>query len=77
MMSKDEALHKAERHFSQLKKLVEQAIDEGWRIDQVERATFAELLDMGFSLLWAIKGVRTHCLQESKGSGGIKTVRTH
>ena len=53
IMSKQEALHKAERHFSQLKKLVEQAIDEGWRVDQLERTTFTEMLDMGYSLLTA------------------------
>jgi len=28
MMSKEQAMHKAERHFSQLEKLVERAIDE-------------------------------------------------
>lgn len=53
MMSKQEALHKAERHFSQLMKLVEQAIDEKWRVDQLERTTFTEMLEMGFSLLTA------------------------
>src|SRR5438128_2339993 len=51
MMSKEQALHKAERQFSHLKKLVDQAIDEGWRADQLERASFAELLDIGFSFL--------------------------
>jgi len=53
MMSKEQALHKAERQFSQLSKLVDRAIDEGWRADQLERASFAELLDMGLSLLTA------------------------
>lgn len=53
MMSKKQALHKAEQHFSRLGKLVEQAIDEGWRADQLERASFAELLDLGFALLTA------------------------
>ena len=53
MMSKDQALHKAERHFSQLKKLVEQAIDEEWRVDELERSSFAELLEVGVSLLTA------------------------
>jgi hypothetical protein len=53
MMSKEEALHKAERHFSRLKCLVEQAIDQGLRVDEVERATFAELLEVGHALLTA------------------------
>lgn len=53
MVSKDFALHKAERQFSQLKKLVDQAIDRGWRVDELERATFAELLDIGLSLVTA------------------------
>jgi hypothetical protein len=53
MMSKDQALHKAERQCSLLKNLVERALDEGWRIDELERATFTELLDIGLSLLTA------------------------
>jgi hypothetical protein len=53
MMSKDQALHKAERQCSRLKDLVERAIDQGWRVDELERATFAELLDIGLSLLTA------------------------
>jgi hypothetical protein len=53
MMSKEQALHKAEQHFSRVRELVEQAIDEGWRADQLERASFAELLDLGFALLTA------------------------
>lgn len=53
MMSKEQALHKAERQFSQLKKLVDRAIHEGWRVDQLERASFAELLDLGFTLFSA------------------------
>jgi len=53
MMSKAQALHKAEQHFSRVREMVEQAIDEGWRADQLERAAFAELLDLGFSLLTA------------------------
>jgi hypothetical protein len=53
MMSKEQALHKSEHHFSQVRELVEQAIEEGWRADQLERALFAELLDLGFALLTA------------------------
>ena len=53
MMSKDQALHKAERQCSRLKDLVERAIEQGWRVDELERATFAELLDIGLSLLTA------------------------
>jgi hypothetical protein len=53
MMSKEQAMHKAERHFSQLEKLVERAIDEEWRADELERTSFAELLEIGFSLLTA------------------------
>ena len=53
MMSKDQALHKAERQCSRLKVLVERAIEQGWRVDELERATFVELLDIGLSLLTA------------------------
>lgn len=53
MMSKDQALHKTERQCSRLKVLVERAIDQGWRVDELERATFTELLDIGLSLLTA------------------------
>jgi hypothetical protein len=53
MMSKEQALHKAERHLSQLVEMVERAIREGWRVDEFERASFPELLDMGFDLLTA------------------------
>ena len=50
MMSKEQALHKAERHISQLKQLVEQAIEQGWRAHELERALFSELLELGFAL---------------------------
>lgn len=53
MMSKRQALHKAERQFSQLKQLVEQAIEKGSRVDELERESFAQLLDLGFALLTA------------------------
>ena len=53
MMSKEQALHKAERQFAQVKDLVSRAISEDWRVDEVERAMFADLLDIGFSLLTA------------------------
>src|SRR5437016_3928619 len=53
MMSKQQALHKAERRLSQLVKMVEQAIGEGWRVDEFERTSFSELLDLGFDLLTA------------------------
>jgi hypothetical protein len=53
MMTKEQALHKAELHASQLKELVEQAIEEGWRADEFERASFTQLLDFGFTLLTA------------------------
>jgi hypothetical protein len=53
MMSKEQALHKAERQLSKLVEMVEQAIREDWRVDQFERLSFAELLDMGFDLLTA------------------------
>jgi hypothetical protein len=53
MITKEQALHKAEQHFSRLKELVEKASRRDWRIDEFERATFAELLDLGFHLLTA------------------------
>jgi hypothetical protein len=53
MISKEQALHKAELQFSNLKELVERAIREGWRADELERVSFAELLDLGFNLVTA------------------------
>lgn len=53
MMSKEQALHKAELHVSELKELVDKAIQEGWRADEFERASFAKLLDLGFELFTA------------------------
>ena len=53
MISKEQALHKAELQFSKLKELVERAIREGWRIDELERVSFTELLDIGFNLVSA------------------------
>lgn len=50
MVTKEQALHKAEQQFSQLKHLVEQAIEGGWRIDELERASFAKFLDIGLQL---------------------------
>lgn len=58
MMSKDQALHKAERQCSRLKDLVEEAIKKGWRVDELERTAFAELLDIGLSLLTAFVAAR-------------------
>ncbi len=57
MMSKEQAMHKAERHFSQLEKLVERAIDEEWRADELEQSTLVpqELLELG---LLAVDGFR-------------------
>jgi hypothetical protein len=53
MMSKEQALHKMERQFSRVKEVVEQAIKEEWRVDELERISFTELLDMGLTLLTA------------------------
>jgi hypothetical protein len=53
MMSKEQALHKAECHLAELVNLVEQAIREGWRVDEFERASFTELLNLGGELLTA------------------------
>ena len=53
MMSNAQALHKAELDFSQLKELVNQAVKERWRADEVERSLFAKLLDLGFDLFTA------------------------
>jgi hypothetical protein len=53
MLSKKDALHKAEEEFSQLKELIQQATEEQWRADQVERSSFAKLLDMGLNLFTA------------------------
>lgn len=53
MMTKEQALYKAERHVSKLVEMVEQAIREGWRADEFERSSFKELLDLGFELFQA------------------------
>jgi hypothetical protein len=53
MITKQQALHKAEEQFSELVKMVEQAIKDGWRIDELERSSFAKLLDIGYQLLAA------------------------
>jgi hypothetical protein len=47
IISKEQALHKAEQLFSQLIELVDQASEEGWRMDELERTSFAELLNIG------------------------------
>ena len=54
MISKGQALHKAEQQFSQLQALVERAIEESWRVDEFERTSFAKLLDLGLQLLTAV-----------------------
>jgi hypothetical protein len=53
MITKQQALHKAEEHFSELVQMVDQAIEEGWRVDELERSSFAKLLDLGYQLLTA------------------------
>jgi hypothetical protein len=53
MMTKNEALHKIEEHTSRLKNLIERAIAEKRRLDEVERDTFVELMDMGLMVLTA------------------------
>ena len=73
MMSKEQALHKAELHFSQLKELVNQAIQEGWRADEFERTTFAKLLDLGFELVTAFVAAQGDGDQGSELEHGGKT----
>jgi hypothetical protein len=51
MMTRAEALHKVEQQFRKLKEVVEQALDVGSRIDEVERELFGQLLAMGHSML--------------------------
>jgi hypothetical protein len=51
IMSQEQAFLKARSLLQALCALVAQAGEEGWRIDEVERATFAELLMIGQSLL--------------------------
>jgi hypothetical protein len=53
MITKQQALHKAEEHFSELVAMVDQAIKDGWRLDELERSSFAKLLDLGYQLLTA------------------------
>lgn len=67
MMTKEHALHKAEQLFAQLKVLPEQAIKEGWRIDELERASFAKLLDIGLQVIAAFVA------EEGPGDEGAQT----
>jgi hypothetical protein len=53
MITKQQALHKAEEQFSELVEMVDQAIQDGWRVDELERSSFAKLLDLGYQLLTA------------------------
>jgi hypothetical protein len=53
MITKQQALHKAEEQFSELVQMVDQAIQDGWRVDELERSSFAKLLDLGYQLLTA------------------------
>jgi hypothetical protein len=53
MITKQQALHKAEEHFSELVEMVEEAIKNGWRVDELERSSFAKLLDIGYQALTA------------------------
>ena len=53
MITKEEALHRVEQRVSKLRKLVEHAIEARSPIHEVERATFTELMDVGFELLTA------------------------
>jgi hypothetical protein len=53
MITKTEALHKAEQQVSQLRDLVEQAIEKRWRADELERSLFTQLLDLGHHLMTA------------------------
>lgn len=54
MITKQQALHKAEEQFSELVEMVEEAIQDGWRVDELERASFAKLLDIGYQALRAL-----------------------
>lgn len=69
MVTKEQALHKAEEQFSQLKQLVERAIDEQWRADELERASFTKLLDLGFQLMTAFVAA------QGNGDAGKKVER--
>lgn len=53
IMAKEEALLKAREQLSQLESLIEHAVDEAQRVDEVERGLFAGLLAMGRNLLQA------------------------
>jgi hypothetical protein len=53
MMSQEQAFLKARAQLQALCRLIVQAGEEEWRIDEVERATFAELLTIGQNLLQA------------------------
>lgn len=75
MMSKREALHKAERHVSKLVEMVEQATVEGWRVDEFERVSFEELLELGFELLTAFVAARGDGDEGAEVERGEKTLK--
>jgi hypothetical protein len=50
-MTDGAAFHQAEQVFAELRAVLEQAGQEKWRIDQLERGLFALLLKLGFELL--------------------------
>jgi hypothetical protein len=75
MITKEQALHKAEQQFSQLKDLVEEAIDQGWRIDELERTSFAKLLDVGFQLITALVAAQGNGDEGEQVEHGQKTLQ--
>ena len=58
IMAKEQALLKAREQFSQLEQFIDESVDEGRRVDEVERGLFAGLLQVGRELLAAF--VRSH-----------------
>lgn len=53
IMSREQAFLKARSQLEHLCKLVVQASEEGWRVDEVERTEFAALMEIGRNLLQA------------------------
>jgi hypothetical protein len=68
IMSQEQAFLKARSLLEALCELVAQAGEEEWRIDEVERATFTELLTIGRSLLQGFVN------QAGDGDSGLTTV---
>ena len=60
IFTKEQLFLKAQTQLADIIRLVERTIDKGQRIDEMERALFAELLEVGRTLLEAFVAAAYH-----------------